>query len=298
MRYGPVHRREWRRVPTDHVALVSDTSTDLPQEIAQELGIALAPLGYDLGGRHFLTTQQTPAEFHNALAESTARVEGVPADEWEAAMNAAATNATDLICVVQSVGSSFSRVSAEVAVRRLQNAGKRVEIISPGRSTLGLAALLVAAARKARDGASTDEVFKFLEEGSGSCDTYAVPGSLDYLERTGDLTIFNSQSNIGPIDHGLPIFRVRGRVSAAAVADDAQVAIEEIVRKVGETAAGRPVVLVVAGADPAGPAGQLADAARQSLTVSELVMAQLGPAVGSVLGPGSFALGFCALSNA
>ncbi len=285
-----------RRPATQHVALVSDASIDLPPALAAELGLTLAPLGYDLAGRHHLTGDQTAVEFFAALAAgATAHVEGVAADDIESALRAAAPLADDLICVSQSVGSSHTRVSAEVAVRRVQVEGKRVELISPGRSTAGLGALCIAAARAAKAGASTDEVFHLLEEGASACDTYAIPGSLDYLERTGELAILNSQSNVGPIDSGLPLFRVRGRVSAAAACVDAADAMEQLLQRVAATAAGRPLIVVVAAAPDS--ASALTTLARSRLNVSELHESSLGPTIGSVLGPGTIALGFCAIPS-
>jgi DegV family protein with EDD domain len=278
-----------------HVAIVTDASIDLPEAVAREAGLVVAPLGYDVGGHHYLTGEQTAADFYAALAHGNALVEGVSADDYEAAMRKAADSASEVICVSQSLGSTFSRVSAEVAIRRLQVDGKQVRLISPGRSTAGLGALCLAAARRAAQDATADEVFKFLEDASLSTDTYAIPGSLDYLERTGELALLSSQSSVGPVETGAPVFRVRGRVSAAAPTADHAAAEAEVVNRVERAANGRPVILVVAHALAGEAAERLAAAARARLTVCELHVSEMGPALGAVLGPGSYSLGYCAV---
>jgi DegV family protein with EDD domain len=280
------------------VAIVTDASVDLPPDLAASVGLVLAPFGYELGGRRYITGQQSPEAFYASLASGErALIEGTSADDFEAALRTAARQATELICVAQSVGSSFTGVSAEVAAHRLQATGTPVALMIPGRSTLGLGALCVAAARSAASGASKDEVFGLLEQGSSSADTYAVPASLDYLEQTGDLAMLSSQSSVGMIDNGIPLFRVRGRVSAAAPAADAAAAEDELLKRVEQTAARRPVIVLVAQSGDKTAANRLADAARRRLNVEELYLTNLGPAIGAVLGPGAYALGFCAVAK-
>jgi DegV family protein with EDD domain len=277
------------------VAIVTDASVDLPEAAAAEAGLGVAPLNYDVGGRHYVSGEQPLADFYAALAAGgKALVEGVSADDFEDALRVASKRATDVICACQSVGSSFTRVSAEVAVRRLQNDGVNVQLISPGRSTAGLGALCLAAAKLAAGGAGTADVFRFLEESSLSSDTYAIPGSLDHLERTGELTILSSQSSVGRIDGGIPLFRVRGRVSAAAATADHATAEHELLSRVERAADGRPLTVVVSHADGPAAAQRLADAAKARLGASEVHISALGPTIGAVLGPGSVALGFCA----
>lgn len=283
-------------MPLPDVALVTDASIDLPERVAREAGLAVAPIGYDVGGHHYLTGQQPLSDFYAMLeGGSTALVEGVSADDYEAALRDAASRAAELICVTQSLGSTFSRVSAEVAIRRLQADGKTVRLISPGRSTSGLGALCLAATRRAADGASADEVFQLLEDASLSTDTYAIPGSLAYLERTGELTVLSSQSSVGPIEGGIPLFRVRGRVSVAVPTASQAAAEEEAISRAARAAAGRPVFVVISHAMAGAAAQRLADAATSRLDVCELHISEMGPTLGAVLGPGACSLGFCAL---
>lgn len=277
------------------VAIVSDASIDLPQGVAAELGITLAPLGYELNGRRFLAGEQPPAEFYAGLDDDgRAIVEGVSADDFEVALREAAQHAPAVLCLCQSVGSSFTRVSAEVAIRRVQK-DIDVRLISPGRSTAGLGAICMAAAGAARDGKSADAVFALVEELSLAADTYAIPGSLDLLERSGDLELFNSQSNVGPIDAGIPVFRVRGRVSPVAVAPDHPAAEAALLERIASAAGDREVIAIAVHAEAPEAAQRLADDVRGRLNVSELHIGPMGPTIGSVLGPGAYGLGFCAL---
>jgi DegV family protein with EDD domain len=280
------------------VAIVSDASIDLPPRLAEELGLVLAPLGYEVGGHRYVTGGQSPAELYAALgAGNSSQVDGVSADDFEVALRKAGEYSRDIICICQSVGSSFTRVSAEVAIRRVQRDGIVVRLISPGRSTAGLGAICIAAARAANNGKGPEEVFEFVEELTAGADSYAIPAGLDFLESSGTLDMMNSQSTIGRIDTGVPLFRIRGRVSPAAVSDDAEGTEQLLIDRVAATAGGRDVVVVVTHAEAKDAADRLAERARASLRVSELHVGPMGPTIGAVLGPGAYGLGFCAVPD-
>lgn len=278
-------------------ALVTDATCDLSPQVAAEHGIVLAPFGYELGGKRFLTGQQPPEELYAALeAGSAIALEGAGADDFEAAFREAARSADEVLCACQSVGSTFTRVSAEVAARRLEIDGTPLRLISPGRSTAALAAICLAAGREAASGASADEVFALMERASTMADTLLIARDLSQLERSGQLAIVASQSNVGPLDAGVPLFRLRGRLTALAVHEGREAAERALVEAIGAKAGDRPVILVATSAAASLEAERLLDLARASLNAENVQTTVMGPVGAGLLGPGAYGLGFCVTS--
>jgi fatty acid-binding protein DegV len=277
------------------VAVVSDASIDLAADVVTRLGMVVAPLGYEIGSRHFRSGDHTPADLYAALeASADAGVEGVAADDLEAAFRAAIKLANDdLVCAVQSVGSSFTRVSAEVAMHRIRADEARVRLISPGRSTTALAAICIAGALAAKAGASGDDVFRIVEAASTSADSYFIARDLAQLERSGQLAAVTTQSNVGPLDEGVPLFRVRGRLTAVSVHGSRAAAEAAMVDRIKTTAAARPVILVATAADADADRSRLLALARATVEVQEAYETDVGPVVATLLGRGVSGLGFC-----
>lgn len=278
-----------------HVAIVTDATTDLPAQAAAEHGIALAPLGYTVGGRRYTSDQQDAGAFLTALAQAgAAEIAGVEADDFEAAFRAAAKSAPHLICICQSVGSSFTRVSAEVAARRLQEDGVAVDVTSPGRSTAAAAAIALAAADAARNGADAAAVTALIDAAATHADTFLIAADLTQLERAGQLAIVASQSGVGPLDDGAPLFRLRGRLTALSVEDDAAAAEAALLDRVEATLDDRPALLVATHAGAPADAARLLAAAQKRVDARSTLTTVAGPTITSLLGAGCYGLGFCA----
>lgn len=275
------------------VAVVTDASTDLPRALTDALGVVVAPVGYEVGGRHLRSDQQSAADFYRDLAvAATAQVSGVASDHFEEAFRAAAKRSKDIICVCQSFASSFTRVSAEVAARDATANGATVRIINPGRATAGLAAVVIAGAR-ASAGASMADAVSIFERLSTVADNLVIAHDLDQLDRSGQLQLLNSQSSHGPLDAGVPLFRVRGALTVQAVVPDVAAAESALLDRAAQLANGRPVVAVVTHALAPVAAARLAAALQARLKVAELITTEMGPTVGSVLGAGAYGVGLC-----
>ncbi|MFN0147272.1 MAG: DegV family protein [Dehalococcoidia bacterium] len=280
------------------VTIVTDASADLPAEVAEGLGVLVAPIGYEVGGRHLLNTDQTPGQLYDAIeASGPAQVSGVSAEAFEGAFRAAAQRTKHIICICQSIGSSHTRVSAEVAARNATaDTGVAVKIVSPGRGGPGLAAIVLAAARCLAD-AGPGEALAVVERLSGAADALIVAGGLEQLERAGQLALLRAQSTHGSLDDGVSVFRVRGNLSVWGVHPDAEAAERAVVARAEELSGGRAAYAVVTHALAPAAAERLAAAVRARLEVREVIITQIGPALACLLGRGSYGLGVCAASE-
>lgn len=279
------------------VAIVCDSSVDLPAALLAERGLHTAPVGYSLGAIHYKQGEQTSAEFYDAVARGERlTLTGVTSEDWEAVIQGAAGDVDEgVICLCQAFGSSSpSFDAAEYASRRLEHFHELdVRVHQTPRSTAGQAAIALAVARAAQTGADRASVEHALDEVSFSADIFMLAPDVDGLDRAGELAAVQSASGIGSLDFGVPVFRARDRIKAVELADDADQAEDLLLDHAARILDGQPAILVVTHALAPEAAARLQEKASARLSVDEIHVSELGPTVGGLLGAGAWGLGFC-----
>ena len=149
--------------PTVHV--VTDSSCDLPADIAEELAITIVPLTIRFGDEEFVDREElSTAEFWSRCVNSDTLPETAapaPGQFEQAYRAAAAAGATGVIAVTLSSALSATMQSAQLAARAItddDSVDLDVRVIDSRTLTMGLGTIVLACARAARDGATIDEV--------------------------------------------------------------------------------------------------------------------------------------------
>lgn len=279
------------------VAIVCDSSVDLPAEVLEQRGLRTAPVGYSLGSRIYQQGEQTHEEFYEALAGGeTLIINGVNSDSWEAVYRAAAEGHDDgVVCLCQAFGSNSPSFDfAEYAARRLNHFEElNVRVHQTPRSTAGQAAIALALARVAQADGDLQAVESALDHVTGSADIFMIAPNVDGLDRAGELPLVTSSSGLGPLDFGVPVFRARDRIKAVDLADDAEEAEEMLFNRAADILGGEPSIVVVTHALAPEAAARLRDKATARLNADEVHVTELGPTVGGMLGAGAWGMGFC-----
>jgi DegV family protein with EDD domain len=169
-------------VSTNRVRIVTDSSSDLPQAVADELGIEIVPLTIRIDGHEYVDRAElTPAEFWAACAKSPTLPEtAAPAPgQFEATYRKlAAEGATSIVVINLSAGLSATMQSAELASRALADTIP-VTVVDSQQVTLGLGIIVRDCARLAKGGASHEAV---LARARDLATRTKVWGALDTLE--------------------------------------------------------------------------------------------------------------------
>jgi len=279
------------------VAIVCDSSVDLPAELLSERGLRTAPVGYSLGATYYSQGEQSHAEFYDTLARGERlTLNGVTSEDWETIFEeVAADHDEGVICLCQAFGSSSpSFDAAEYASRRMEHFHDvSVRVHQTPRSTAAQAAIALAVARVAQSSADLVAVEQALDEVTLSADIFMLAPDVDGLDRAGELSAVQSQSGIGSLDFGVPVFRARDRIKAVELADDADQAEDSLLARAAEILNGQPAILVVTHALAPEAAERLRQKASERLAVDEIHVTELGPTVGGLLGAGAWGLGFC-----
>ena len=279
------------------VAIVCDSSVDLSPELLAERGLRTAPVGYSLGATYYSQGDQSHADFYDALGRGERlTLNGVTSEDWESVILAAAAGHDDgVICLCQAFGSSSpSFDAAEFASRRIEQFHQiDVQVHQTPRSTAGQAAIALAVSRVCQAGGDREAVDRALDEVTASADIFMIAPDVDGLDRAGELSAVQSQSGIGSLDFGVPVFRARDRIKAIELADDEDEAEDRLLAHAAEILGDRPAIVVVTHALASEAAERLSQKASARLNVDEMHVSELGPTVGGLLGAGAWGMGFC-----
>lgn len=168
---------------------MTDSASDLPAEVADELGIEIVPLSIRFGDEEFIDREElTVAEFWSRCANSPELPEtAAPAPgQFEAAYRElAGDGATGIVVVTLSGALSATIQSAELAARSIADdesvgdGGLDIRVVDSRSVTLGIGTIAIACARSARDGATLDEVEALARD---LAERTRVIGALDTLE--------------------------------------------------------------------------------------------------------------------
>lgn len=170
------------------IRIVTDSSCDLPQAVADQHGIRVVPLTIRFGDEEFVDREQlTPADFWARCATSTTLPETAapaPGQFEQAYRDLAAEGATGIVVVVLSGALSATMQSAELAARSVADLVP-VRVIDSRSVTLGLGTNALACARRAADGASLDEVAALATDLAVRTRVFGALDTLDNLKKGG-----------------------------------------------------------------------------------------------------------------
>jgi DegV family protein with EDD domain len=269
------------------VAVVTDSTSYLPKEIAEEQGIRVVALEVRLGdrvGREGIDIDA--AELSAALADRHLDVQTsrpTPA-EFVACFRAALEGGADeVVSVHLSRELSGTWDSARLAAEEF-GAG-RVHVVDSRSTAMGLGFAVLAAADAARAGAAGSDVAAAAEAVAARCRLFFSVETLDRLRRGG--RIGAAAAFVGTALAVKPLLHVaQGRIvpleKVRTTARAAQRLVELAVRAAGDG----PVDLAVHHLAAATRAEEVAARLRERLQVARLLVSEVGAVIGAHVGPG------------
>ena len=170
------------------VRIVTDSSCDLPQAMADALGIRIVPLSVRFGDTEYIDrTTITATEFWSKCAASATLPETAapsPGSFEETYRSLAAQGATAIVVVALSSDLSATMQSAELAARAVAP-GIDVRIVDSRNASMGLGLTVLACAELAKTGASADEVVARAQSVIPRTRVFAALDTLDNLKKGG-----------------------------------------------------------------------------------------------------------------
>src|SRR5215212_1807290 len=271
------------------VAVVTDSTAYLPDELVEGYGIHVVPLyvvlaghsgreGFDVG----------PEDVARALAvrgQTVSTSRPTPGDFVAAYRRALDEGADRLVSIHLSSELSGTWDAARLAASQV---GEHIVTVVDSRSeAMGAGFAVLAAARSAAAGADAATVARTAQEIADATRTFFVVDTLEHLRRGG--RIGSAAAVLGSALAVKPVLHVRdGRVVPLEKVRTSARAQHRLVQRAVEAAGEGPVSVAVHHLAAAERAERLADDLRDRLPqLRELHVSELGAAVGAHVGPGA-----------
>jgi fatty acid kinase fatty acid binding subunit len=284
--------------PDDQVQVVTDSTCDLPPEVARAHGIEVVPVLVLFGDRVYHDgIDLKPKEFYELLENGPVHphTHPTPKADFLTVYNAVAPH-KDVVSLHLSEKLSQTVVHARQAAdeglpsyQRLRDEDGRVSlrVVDSRSASLGLGLLALFAARMARRGLAPDAIVDRLEGMRERVHVLFVVDTLEYLARGG--RIGKARALVGGLLGIKPILSVvNGEIVAVDKVRGGRAAHPKLIELFHERIdPNRPVVATVAHAKAPVWADRLRSLLEKTFQVEEILMAEMGPVVAANAGPGT-----------
>ena len=274
---------------SSRVAIVTDSTADLPLELSRARGITVVPLTLMLDGESLLDgVDITPQQFYRRLvgAKTHPTTSQPSPGRFAKAYESLLANHDAVVSIHISEKLSGTYASAVQAAQMIDPA--RVHVLDSQVVSMSLGLLTLAASQMAERGESAHAIVDAVTAIRSHVQTYFSVATLEFLRRGG--RIGNASALLGSVLQVKPVLCIRdGVVTPLERVRTFDRALDRVAALTREIDRGQGVCVIV------GHAGAEGDAERLSRTlepVAETLMVQpLGPVVGAHAGPGVVGVG-------
>ena len=266
------------------IRVVTDSACDLPQELADELGIEIVPLTIRFGEESFVDRRDlSPSQFWAKVTSTPVLPETAapsPGAFEEAFRTLAGEGASGIVCVTLSSALSATYQSAVLGAKGVEDV-VRVRVVDSRAVSLGQGLMAVAAARLAKQGKSLDDCAGAAEDLVPRTRIYGALDTMENLKKGG--RIGSAQALLGSVLSIKPIIEVAdGKVEPESKQRTRSKSLRYLVEKVRQF----PQVedLAVMHGD-APDVDELLDLLGAVYPRDEIIVGQIGAVIGTHGGP-------------
>lgn len=272
------------------VRVVTDSSCDLPRDLAAEAGIEVVPLTIRFGDEELVDGRDlTPSEFWSRCATSPVLPETAAPSPgaFEQAFRRAAEGGADGVVCVNLSGKLSATIQAAQAAAQAVATDLPVRVVDSKSVTMGLGSIVLRTAATAAEGGGLEEVARTAEDLASRTRVYGTLATLENLKKGG--RIGGAKALLGSLLSVKPTIDVEdGEVEKGPQIRTRSRALEWLVERV--TAQPVENLAVVQGDAP--DVDRLLDMLSAHVRREEIVVADLGPVVGTHAGPGTIGVAF------
>lgn len=277
--------------------IFTDSSSDLPVELAEELGINTIQLDVRVGDapprpNNELDIKEFYAQLRGGKMSQTS---AVTIETFKNVFTETLKEGKDILYIAFSSGLSSTYNWGKVAAEELSEEYPEQKIIAVDTlaASLGQGMLVWLAAKKKQEGASIDEVAAYVEEIKPNLCHWFTVDDLFFLKRGGRVS--STTAVVGTMLSIKPVLHVddAGKLINVAKARGRKGAIAALAARMKETAINPSEQTVfISHGDCIEDVETLKEIIKREMNVTNFIVSPVGPVIGSHSGPGTLALFF------
>jgi DegV family protein with EDD domain len=271
-----------------HVAIVTDSASDLPADRAAALGIRVVPLAVSFGAESFKAgVDLSSADFWARMTAPDAPFPKTAASspgDFQAVYQACFDAGADAIVSIHVAGTLSGTIkSAEVARSMLPE--RDIVIVDSTSASMGEGLLAELGVDLAARGVAAAEIARILTERAADLNVYVALDTLEYLKRGGRIS--GASAAIGTLLSFKPIITIKdGKVEAAERVRTRAKARERVIELLTARPVERLAILYTPPSEPDGFREEVIAAMVGGVDPARVTSQVVGPSVGPHLGPG------------
>ncbi len=281
--------------------IVTDSSCDLPPELAEQLDLTVLPLKVTLNDTETYKNDLAGTEiafdkFYAKLRDKAASKTSAPSlDDFETVLRTVLEAGNDFLYIGFSSGLSATYQAGRLACENLSQefSDRKIMHVDSLCASMGQGLLVYHAAKLAEEGKSMEEVVEWLEQNKLHLCHWFTVEDLNHLKRGGRVS--PTTAFVGTLLSIKPVMHMddAGTLKNVSKAKGRKASIRALLDMMKETAidASSQTVFISHG-DCIEDANALAEMVKAELGVKEVVISYVGPVIGSHSGPGTLALFF------
>jgi DegV family protein with EDD domain len=270
-----------------NIHIVTDSTSDLPPALLNELPITVVPLFITLNGKSYQDNiDLTRKEFYTALPTSDPYpTTAAPSpNQFMRAFDRAVEKGAEVIFTIhisQTLSATFS--SAEAAAKQYNRVP--VYAIDSGNLTMAEGLIVVKAAQAAKEGKSVEEVRAIIDSTIIRTHAYAKLDTIDYLLKGGRMSAI--QHSIVSILGIKPILKMNNHVSRMEITRTKRQAFERVLKTALENFPDAELFSITHANVPDQVEELIQELKKTFPDLPEPLVAEVTPALGVHVGPGS-----------
>lgn len=285
----------------DNYIIYTDSCSDLPADIVENLDIKVVPLSLMLNDKryvHYLDERElTYKDFYSAVRQSSVKLltSAVNTAEFIEAFEPELQKGTDILYLAFSSGLSNTCNAAAMAAKELAEKypQRKIYVVDTLCASLGQGMLVYLCHQQKALGASIEKVYEYAEKTKGSICHWFTVDDLNYLRRGGRISptmaLMGTMMQIKPVLH----MDKEGHLQNKAKARGRSAAINMLFEKLKQTAIHpEEQIIFISHGDCLGDAQHLATLIKENNLCKDIIIGYVGPVIGAHAGPDVLALFF------
>lgn len=280
--------------------IITDSTTDLTEELINELDITVIPMEFNIDGKSYLNYSDerdiSYKEFYDFLRNGkNSTTSLINTATFTELFEPILEDGKDILYIAFSSGLSGTYNSSCIAAQMLSEkyTDSKIYTVDSLSASMGEGLLVYHAAKKKKEGMNIDELKDWVENNKLNLCHWFTVDDLHHLKRGGRLSsaaaIVGTMLNIKPVlnvdneGYLIPVEKVRGR----------KLSITAMLKMMEKTAINpEEQTIFISHGDCLEEAEFLANLVKEKLNVKDIKMNYIGPVIGSHSGPGTIALFF------